>query len=86
MFRQHHPAVDNKRMPCTHLSDDGAQHIDMARQQFVAVAFKQIDGKKVSAAEVPCASVIGHVGSIAMLDMRRNALRLLRPSRAQFNY
>jgi len=47
--------------------------------------FKQVDGKKIGAAWMPGATVIGHDRSIVNIDFRRNALRLLRPTRAMFN-
>jgi hypothetical protein len=56
-----------------------AQQINMPRRQIVALVFQHSDRKKVSAAGMPGATIIGHDGSIVNIDMRRNALRLLTP-------
>jgi hypothetical protein len=82
MLGQHHPAVYVKGIPNSHRRDDRSQQLNVTRQKIVVVAFQQVDGEKVSAATMPRTSVIGHGHSIAALSMRRNALRLLRPTRA----
>jgi hypothetical protein len=56
--------------------------IDRAREQVIALPLQRIDRKEIGSAGVPGASVIGHGGMVAAAFMRRNALRLLRPTRA----
>ena len=78
----HDPAVDRERMDLAHLARAVAQQADVPSQEVVASPPPGIDREEVGAAGVPGASVVGHGGMMAGAGRRRNALRLLRPTRA----
>ena len=65
-----------KGMPGLHGGNHMPQQGYVPNQQIVIAALEQIDGEEVSTASMPGASVVGHGGSIATINMRRNALRL----------
>jgi hypothetical protein len=48
----------------------------------MALPLQRIDREEIGSAGVPGALVIGHGGMVAAAFMRRNALRLLHPTRA----
>ena len=78
MIRQHHPPMDGEWMRPSNLSEHITQETDMPRKQVIAVPLQGIDGEEICAAWLPGAPVIGHGVMLAVDDMRRNALRLLR--------
>jgi hypothetical protein len=80
VFGQHNPPVDFKWMARLHRADDHSLLVDPAREQIIAATLQQINGEEVHAAGMPGAAIIGHDFSIATAYMRRNALRLLRPT------
>jgi hypothetical protein len=59
-----------------------SQQLNMPGQQVVALPLQQIDGEEIGAARVPGATIVRHGGSITAIGIWRNALRLLRPTRA----
>lgn len=77
---QHHPTMDDEGMTLPYRSHRLAQQVHMPDQQVVILPLQQIDGEEVSAARMPGATVIRHGDSIEGIFMRRNALRLLRPT------
>ena len=68
-------------------TDAGTCDIAMPQQRPdptpIAMALQQIDGEKVRASGMPGTATVGHLSSIAAVYIRRNALRLLRPTRAK---
>jgi hypothetical protein len=76
------PSVDLEWMTRLHRANDVPQFLYPTRKQIIAATLQQIDGEEVSAAGMPGAAIIGHASSIATAHMRRNTLRLLRPTRS----
>lgn len=72
--------MDGEVMRPTNLSDDITQEPDVPDKQVVAMSLQGIDGEEISAARMPGASVVGHGGMLCLGGMRRNALRILRPT------
>jgi len=70
---QHHPTMDDEGMALPYRSHRLTQQVHMTNQQVVALPLQQIDGKEVSAARMPGATVIRHDDSIEGIFMRRNA-------------
>ncbi|MBZ0092404.1 MAG: hypothetical protein K8F27_09315 [Sulfuricellaceae bacterium] len=68
-------------MTIPHGADGLPQQIDMPRQQVVPLPLQQVHGEEVSPAWMPGSTVIRHEASIEAIGIRRNALRLLRPTR-----
>ena len=81
MVWQHHPTVNCKRMPTADVPQHIAQRINMTNEEVVALALQGVDGEEIRAAGTPGTSVIRHVWMMPIVDIRRNALRLLRPTR-----
>ena len=61
---QHYPAMNNEGMPLAHRYYRLAQQIHMPYQQVITLPLQQVDGKKISAARMPGATVIRHGGSM----------------------
>ncbi len=64
VFRQHHPAMNNERMPMPHRCHRLAQQIHLPCQQVITLPLQQIDGEEICAARMPGATVIRHGGSM----------------------
>jgi hypothetical protein len=67
-------------MPLPHRADSSSQQIDMLDEQIVAAPLQQVDGEEIRSTAMPGAAIIGHSDSIPVVCIRRNALRLLRPT------
>jgi hypothetical protein len=80
---QYNPTVNDERLSPTHLPKHIAQRRDVACEQVVAVPPQGIDREEIGAAWMPDATVIGHALIVPANAIRRNALRLLRPTRAE---
>ena len=80
MIGQRHPPMYGKGVALPHRLHRFSQHIVMSGQQIVTVPLQQVDGEEIGAARMPGATIIRHGGSIGVIDIRRNALRLLRPT------
>jgi hypothetical protein len=65
MIRQHHPAMNPVWVALPNPANDFAEHINMPRQQIIAMTLEQVDREEVGAAWMPGAAVIRHGGSIA---------------------
>ena len=78
MWPGNDPAVHMERMATTDVSHDGAQQFDFAGPDRYAPV-QQVDGEKPTADRVPGAAIVGH-GFASLALVRRNALRLLRPT------
>ena len=61
MLGQDDPGVYVERMAVPHIPHDGAQQIDFADQQMVAVPLQQVHGKKPSSAWDERAPIVGHI-------------------------
>ncbi len=60
VVRQHHAAVDAKRMRAPHRTHGGPQRVDVLRQERATAPSQRVDGKQIRPAGVPGASIVGH--------------------------
>ena len=72
VFWQHNPAVNHKGMFGFGVRNRFAQRINILHKQRIVVALEQGNGKKPSAAWLPCASIIWHDVSIVRPNIRRH--------------
>ena len=80
MFRDNNPGMNYKGLTPFDRPYCLPQIINVADQQIVADSLQQIDREESDTARMSGASIVRHVRSIAVICMRRNALRLLRPT------
>ena len=80
MLRQDHPAMNVEWVTMANRTHHFPQQRNMPCQQIVAMPLQQIQREEIGAARMPRTTVIGHADSIAAACIRRNALRLLRPT------
>src|SRR5574338_424413 len=81
VLRQDYPTMNGEGVPPANIPKYIAQQVDMAGEQVIAVPLQDIDREEIGAAWIPGATVVGHARIVPMDAIRRNALRLLRPTR-----
>ncbi|ODS89053.1 MAG: hypothetical protein ABS45_16970 [Comamonas sp. SCN 65-56] len=79
---QHDPGVNAEGVMPPRPANRFAQGVDVPDEEVVAAPFQCVDGKEIGAARMPGATVVGHGNRMQRIRIRRNALRLLRPTRA----
>ena len=67
VFGQHYPVVNMKRVARPHRAHDAAQKIDLPCERVIAAPLRQIDGKEISSACMPGATIVGHVAVLQRL-------------------